>query len=423
MARVRPAVYAALLLVLLVAANVAAAIPPGEADPLAVVGWPPSTGIVVAEVVTGGASASDEYVELANAGSIPADLSGLEVAYATSSGATVTKKAAWTASLTLAPGQHLLLANAAGAYASIADALHSTGLAATGGAIVLRATGGAVVDAVGWGDAANAFVEDVAAPAPAAGQSIERLPGAGRNAVDTNSNASDFVVNPAPEPQDLAAWPAPSPSPTPTPSPSASSSDPATPTPQPSITPPPTTEPSPTAEPSATPSATAEPSPSTTPAPLPSPSVSPRPTESPLPTGSPAPSVAPTPTPSPAPTASPSAPPPSPTPQPTTAPMTITAARSLPDGSSAAIEGTLTTALGALESGRTGFVQDPSGGIALYLDAAYGTPIPAGAWVHAAGIVGTRYGERTLRVAGADVAVLAVAGLPAPLDVETGAAG
>ena len=30
--------------------------------------WPPSSGLVLAEVVTGGASASDEYVEIANAG-------------------------------------------------------------------------------------------------------------------------------------------------------------------------------------------------------------------------------------------------------------------------------------------------------------------------------------------------------------------
>ena len=33
------------------------------------------------------------------------------------------------------------------------------------------------------------------------------------------------------------------------------------------------------------------------------------------------------------------------------------------------VEGTLTTALGSLESGRTGFVQDATAGIAVYLDA------------------------------------------------------
>ncbi len=132
------------------------------------------TGLVVAEVVTGGASASDEYVELANAGTVPVDLAGLEVAYVTSSGATVTRKAAWTASLLVEPGRRVLLANTLGIYAAMADATYSGGLAATGGSIVLRPTGGLPVDAVGWGDALNSFVEGTAAPAPAAGTSIER---------------------------------------------------------------------------------------------------------------------------------------------------------------------------------------------------------------------------------------------------------
>jgi len=448
MARVRPAVYAALFLVLLVAASAAAAIPRASVAPLAAVGWPPSGGLVVAEVVTGGASASDEYVELANAGPGPADLAGLEVAYATSSGATVTKKAAWTASLVLEPGQHLLLANSSGVYASSADAVYSGGLAATGGAIVLRATGGAVADAVGWGDAANAFVEGTAAPAPAAGQSIERRPGGtGGNTVDTNSNSADFAVNAAPIPQNRAAAPVPAPTASPSPAPSE--------TPVPTATVAPSA--SATAAPSETPTPSATPTPVPTPSATPTPSESPTPTATPLPTDTPAPSATPVPTPSatpaptpaatasptvtPAPTETPTLPPtlapsapPSPSPSPSAAetpsPMpspdpvvSIAIARALSDGTTAEVEGVLTTALGALESGRTGFVQDTTGGIALYLDAAYPTPLPAGTWVRATGVVGSRYGQRTLRVAGADVDPLAEAGLPAPIDVATGSAG
>ncbi|MEZ0239645.1 MAG: hypothetical protein ACAH65_02500, partial [Chloroflexota bacterium] len=63
----------------------------------AAVAWPPST-LVVSEVQTGGASASDEFVEIANQGSGPVDLIGLELVYATSSGSTVTRKATWAAS-------------------------------------------------------------------------------------------------------------------------------------------------------------------------------------------------------------------------------------------------------------------------------------------------------------------------------------
>jgi hypothetical protein len=95
----------------------------------------------------------------------------------------------------------------------------------------------------------------------------------------------------------------------------------------------------------------------------------------------------------------------------------------MPDGSTAQVQGVLTTALGALESGRTGFVQDTTAGIALYLDAALPSPIPAGTLVRATGVTGSRYGQRTLRVSSADVAVLAQAGLPAPLDAPTGGAG
>ena len=208
MARVRLAAYAALMVLLLLGA--AAWPPPTRSVPMgaaAAVGWPPSGGLVVAEVVTGGVSASDEYVELANTGPLALDLAGLEVAYVTSSGATVTRKAAWTASLLVEPGRHVLLANSLGSFASGADATYSGGLAASGGAVVLRPVGGTPVDAVGWGDAMNAFVEGVAAPAPAAGRSIER------SAADTNDNAVDFVVNAAPIAQGLAWEPEPTPRP------------------------------------------------------------------------------------------------------------------------------------------------------------------------------------------------------------------
>ena len=61
----------------------------------AAVGWPPST-LVISEIQTGGVSASDEFVEIANQGVADVDLNGLEVVYATSTGSTVTRKAPWT---------------------------------------------------------------------------------------------------------------------------------------------------------------------------------------------------------------------------------------------------------------------------------------------------------------------------------------
>ncbi|MEA2632362.1 MAG: uncharacterized protein QOE66_2581, partial [Chloroflexota bacterium] len=139
---------------------------PGGGPRLAAsVAWPPST-LVVSEVQTGGASASDEFVELANQGPVPVDLAALEVVYATSSGTTVTRKITWVNPTVLGAGKRILLANASGVYAAVADSTYSGGFAATGGAIALRVVGGSTIDSIGWGDATNGFVEGTAAPAP-----------------------------------------------------------------------------------------------------------------------------------------------------------------------------------------------------------------------------------------------------------------
>src|SRR5262245_32425693 len=58
--------------------------------------WPPSADLLVSEVVTGGASANDEFVELYNAGSLPVDLGGLELVYVTSTGSSITRKVSWS---------------------------------------------------------------------------------------------------------------------------------------------------------------------------------------------------------------------------------------------------------------------------------------------------------------------------------------
>ena len=198
-------------------------------QPLAAVDWPPSSGLVVGEVMTGGASASDEFVELYNAGAASVDLAGQEVVYVTSTGGTVTRKATWATTTLLDPGRHLLLANTSGVFAAMADATYSGGLAATGGTILVRPVGGAVTDAIGWGDASNAFVEGTAAPAPAAGSSLERRPGGtAGNRIDSNQNLADWLLNAAPVAQNLASpavpggslpTPTPTTAPTPTPTP------------------------------------------------------------------------------------------------------------------------------------------------------------------------------------------------------------
>ena len=93
------------------------------------------------------------------------------------------------------------------------------------------------------------------------------------------------------------------------------------------------------------------------------------------------------------------------------------------DGATVTIQGVLTTDLGALEGGRTVFVQDPSGGIALYLDAAATGAGGIGTWIRVTGTIDTRFSQRTLRVSLAAVEALGVSPLPAPILTSTGAIG
>jgi Lamin Tail Domain len=296
------------------------------------VSWPTSS-LVLSELQTGGSSASDEFVELANQGPNPVDLLGLEIVYATSSGSTVSRKATWPVSVLLDPGRRILLANGAGTFAADGDATYSGGFAATGGAIALRQIGGEVLDAIGWGDATNAFVEGSVAPAPPAGSSLERLPGGPLgNGVDTNDNGLDWFIQPAPSPQGSSA-----------------------------------------------------------------PAV-------------PGDGLPPTPT-------------PTPTPTPVASPTAIAGARALADGVHVTIAGTLTTDLGSLESGRGGFVQDDSGGIAIYLDASVAAVWPAGTTVTLSGTIASRYAQRTLDADESSIVSGPIGTLPPPIDVAAGAVG
>ncbi len=309
--------------------------------------------------MTGGASASDEYVEIANAAPDEVDLGGLELVYVSASGSTITRKANFASPFPLAPGQHVLLANGAGIYGPLADVTYSGGIASDGGALALRYVGGSVVDAVGWGTASGSFVEGSVAPAPPARSSIERRPGgAGGNWLDTDDNGADWLVQPNPVPQSLASTPRPRPSDA---APTGSGSDPAAPTPELTATP----EPTVTAAPTEPPTAPTEPATTTT----------------------------------------------------------IAEARARADGAAVTIEGVLTTRLGVLEGGRGGFVQDPTGGVALYLPEVPAVPLPAGTLVRVAGTLDDRYGQRTIRVDEEGLAALGQAATPEPRQRATGGAG
>lgn len=198
----------------------------------------PAEHLVVSEVVTGGAGASDELLEIHNPTSAALPLEGLEVVYVSASGATVSRRAAWEVGAPTVPaGGHLLLANEAGTFAAIADVTYAGGMAATGGSVAIRVIGASsAIDAVGWGTAAIGWPEGTPAVAPGAGSSIERLPGGAAGSwQDTEDNAADFALRDVPDPQNLASAPTPP-------------TDPSAPTPTPQATAAPLPSPAPTAQ-------------------------------------------------------------------------------------------------------------------------------------------------------------------------------
>jgi hypothetical protein len=78
------------------------------------------------------------------------------------------------------------------------------------------------------------------------------------------------------------------------------------------------------------------------------------------------------------------------------------------------IGGTLTTDLGALESGHGAFVEDATGGIAIYLDVAGTAALPMGTAVTVRGSIDDRFAQRTLRATAADIHTTGTGILPAP---------
>jgi len=154
---------------------------------------PEPAPVVINEVQVAGATADTEFIELYNRTSAEVDLDGYTLVYrGPTSGDDTTLFSFTTARLK--PHGFYLLGSAA--FNGPKDAQMKYGLGGTGGGIALRRPDGGIVDSVGYGTAQNAFVETRAAPAPDAGESIQRVPAG----ADANDNLHDFSVNESPTP-------------------------------------------------------------------------------------------------------------------------------------------------------------------------------------------------------------------------------
>lgn len=248
--------------------------------------------IVINEVQIAGASASDDFIELYNPTNVEYSLAGHRLVKRTETGTSDSSIKAFGEADVIPAYGYYLWANSGGSFVGIANSTTAAVISADNGVALRNGAedGGlaTIVDSVGWGAAANEFVEGtVFATNPEANTSLER------SGDDTNNNSVDFVITESPNPG-VGASPSPSPTDSPSPSPTESPSPSPTesPSPSPSPTESPSPSPSPTESPSPSPSSTPTESPSPTESPTPEPSVSPSPspTVSPTPVASPSPS-------------------------------------------------------------------------------------------------------------------------------------
>lgn len=168
--------------------------------------------VLISEIQVGGVNAKDEFIELYNPMAAAVSLEGWRLAKRTASGSESNLLTSFPA-MTIAPHASVLIAQSEGAFGSQADATYSTTASlAADNACVLYAPAVAdstrpVVDLAGWGAAAG---EGAAAANVAASSSLERKPGGAEgNATDTGDNASDFIVQGAPTPQNGSVAPRP----------------------------------------------------------------------------------------------------------------------------------------------------------------------------------------------------------------------
>src|SRR3989344_8639760 len=247
-----------------------------------------ATHVVLSEIMTAGATAGDEFIELYNPTGVAVDLTGWRLRFRNQSGSSFSNPVA-SLSGSIASHGFFLIGSPSYTGATSVDLTYtatSSAIAANSTVLLYSDAGVTLVDKVGMGTATD--FEATTAAQPDANQSTERKANSSStiasmmiggldellgNAEDTDNNGDDFLARELPQPQNTSsaleplAGPTPSPSADVSPSPSASAS--ASPSTEPSASP------SPSISPSPSPSDLVSPSPSVTPSIIPSSNPSP----------------------------------------------------------------------------------------------------------------------------------------------------
>ncbi|HEY5668289.1 MAG TPA: lamin tail domain-containing protein [Candidatus Saccharimonadales bacterium] len=160
-----------------------------------------SSAIIITELQTGAAAASDEFIELYNVSAVPVDVSGWQVRYANAGVAQTTALATLGDSQALViPPKHYLVLHTAGVQLSVdvASQVYAAKLSSADKVVALFRPNAAtcnleVQDAVAWG--ASGGGEGPALQALTTGDRlVQRYRNAQGGYIDTNNNASDFEL-------------------------------------------------------------------------------------------------------------------------------------------------------------------------------------------------------------------------------------
>ncbi len=159
-----------------------------------------------------GSVASDEFIELYNAGNAPVDISGYILKGSNNTGSSIQNKVTIPNGVYLQSGQYYLIANTGFSGALTPDATYSAAIADDGGIALFLPGGTIVVDKVGMSTATQfPFRGGTALPtlgSDGANRSYERLLGnSNGNCQNSSNNAFDFVTRIPSAPQNLTSSP------------------------------------------------------------------------------------------------------------------------------------------------------------------------------------------------------------------------
>ncbi len=150
--------------------------------------------LLIAAVQIAGASSTNDYVKIYNAGAAAADVHGWKLKKRSQTGAEYSLRT-FPAGASIAPGGYFVWANAEGGFAaSLGADASSTETLSANNSVALLDPAGAAIDAVAWGTGDAPFKEGTPYPdGPSSGHVLARRMAAGAMQ-DTGNNADDFEV-------------------------------------------------------------------------------------------------------------------------------------------------------------------------------------------------------------------------------------